>query len=38
MDFVELMATLRAWSPKTSLIAITSTLSPCGVDVPCTLM
>src|SRR5687768_16155309 len=28
----------RAWSPNTSLMAITSTLSPCGVDVPCTLM
>ncbi len=36
MDLVELMAIFRACSPKTALIAITSTTSPRGVDVPCT--
>ena len=38
MDLVELMGSFRACSPNTRLMATTSTLSPCGVEVPCTLM
>ncbi len=38
MDFVELRASRRACSPKTVLVAIVSTASPRGVEVPWTLM
>ena len=34
----ELIATLRAWSQNTVLIACVSQMSPCGVDVPCALI
>ena len=38
IDFVEETISLRAWSPKTSLIACVSARSFAGVDVPCALM
>ena len=37
-DFVDETASLYAWSPKTSLIALVSAASPSGVDVPWALM
>src|SRR4030067_2058 len=37
MYLVELIAPLRACSPKAALAAMVSALSPCGVDVPCAL-
>jgi len=38
IDFVELMASLRACSPKSRLIAQVSMRSLGGVEVPCALM
>ena len=37
-DFVDDTTSVRAWSPKTSLMACVSAASPCGVEVPCGLM
>jgi len=37
-DFVELTATLAAWSPSASSMASTSGGSPAGVDVACASM
>ena len=37
-DFVDDTASVRAWSPKTCLIARVSAASPSGVEVPCALM
>src|SRR4029453_19280425 len=38
IDFVDDTMSDPAWSPKQRLIASVSTLSPCGVHVPCALM
>jgi len=37
MDFVELIGTFFARSPKTRFNAIVSSTSPMGVEVPCAL-